>query len=152
MRITSSVEYATRLMVTLARSYGKAPLSADKLSESENVPADYVNQILLRLKRAGLVDSQRGLGGGYSLSRAPGEIRLGQVLSAVEGRIFETVCDKYEAGKKDCRHQGHCGISSVWARLETLIENYFDNITLAGLLEENPEACGKVAAMLDRIR
>src|SRR5438128_1522628 len=122
MRITSSIEYAARLMVELARPHGEAAtVSAEKLSRSENVPADYVNQILLRLKRAGLVESRRGSGGGYALSRAPSEIKLGDVLRAVEGRIFDNVCEKYTSGKSDCHHQGGCSISPVWQKLGALI-------------------------------
>jgi Rrf2 family protein len=151
MKITSSMEYATRLIVTLARDHGQAALSAERLSESENVPSDYVNQLLLRLKRAGLVSSQRGSSGGYALSRSPEDISLGQVLRAVEGTIFEDVCGKYSDGRKDCHHQGSCSITPVWQKLGALIEQYFDSITLAQLLDEKPGACGKVEAMLSRI-
>lgn len=129
------MEYATRLMVSLAKSHGDTAVSADKLSAAENVPVDYVNQLLLRLKRAGLVESHRGQHGGYALSRAAGEITLGQVLRAVEGEIFEDVCEKYQDGKRDCRNQGHCGISPVWRKLGRLIEEYFDGITLQSLTE-----------------
>ena len=80
MRITSSIEYATRLMTTLARAYGSAPLPTERLSESDNVPADYVSQILVKLRRAGLVTSHRGSAGGYALSRPPAEITLGAVV------------------------------------------------------------------------
>lgn len=151
MKITSSTEYATRLMVTLARGYGQAAMSAEKLSDSEHVPIDYVNQLLMRLRRAGLIESRRGTGGGYSLSRPPEQIKLGEVLKAVEGRIFEDVCEKYAAAEKDCHHQGSCVISPVWQKLGALIEQYFDGITLTQLLEEKPGACGKVEAMLSRI-
>ncbi|MBI3551892.1 MAG: Rrf2 family transcriptional regulator [Elusimicrobia bacterium] len=151
MKITSSTEYATRLIVNLGRTFGAAAVSTEKLSESENVPADYVNQLLLRLKRAGLVQSHRGSGGGYSLSRSPEKITLGEVLRAVEGTIFEDVCGKYNDGRKDCHHQGHCGISPVWQKLAALIEQYFDSITLAHLMEEKAGSCGKVEAMLGRI-
>jgi Rrf2 family transcriptional regulator, iron-sulfur cluster assembly transcription factor len=151
MKITSSTEYATRLMVALARAHGQAALSAERLSESENVPADYVNQLLLRLKRAGLAESHRGSGGGYCLSLPPEQIALGQILRAVEGSIFEDVCGKYTDGNKDCRHQGGCAISPVWQKLGELIERYFDSITLAQLLETSPESCGKAEMMLSRI-
>ena len=150
MKITSSVEYATRIMVALARSHGGAKLPAEKLSESENVPVDYVNQILLRLRRAGLVESHRGLGGGYSLAREPSRVTLGEVARAVEGRIFEDVCGRYDEGEKDCHHQGNCSISPVWHRLGAMIEEYFDGISLSRLLEEQG-TCGKVAVMLDKI-
>jgi Rrf2 family protein len=138
-------------MVSLGRSYGRATLTTDKLSESENVPADYVNQLLLKVKRAGLVESHRGSGGGYRLSRAPAEITLGQIVRAVQGEIFEGVCDKYEGGEKDCHHQGHCSITPVWQRLGRLIEDYFDGITLEKLLAEQGGACGRVAAVFDKI-
>ncbi len=150
MKITSSMEYATRLMVGLARSHGQQAVTAERLSSAENVPVDYVNQLLLRLKRAGLLDSHRGSGGGYTLSRAPAEITLGQVLRAVEGKIFEDVCEKYTRGKRDCHHQAHCGISPVWQKLGAMIEAYFDGITLAQLLEETG-ACGRAAAMLEQL-
>lgn len=151
MRITSSIEYATRLMVALGRQYGRATLSAEKLAASENVPSDYVNQLLLRLRRAGLVQSHRGTAGGYALSRPPAEVTLGQVVRAVEGKVFESVCEKYDGGKKDCHHQDGCGISPVWARLGDLIERYFDGITLTQLMADAPGSCGKVVAMLEKI-
>lgn len=152
MRITSSIEYATRLMVCLARAYGEEPLSADKLSQAENVPSDYVNQLLLRLKRGGLVVSQRGTGGGYILSRKPEQIKLGDVLRAVEGRIFEDVCERYTDGSKDCRHQGRCGISPVWQKLGALIEGYLDGIDLSQLAAPAQAAtCGKLAAVFDQL-
>ena len=136
MKITSSIEYASRLMVTLAREHGRTHLSAERLSECDNVPADYVSQLLVKLRRAGLVVSHRGSAGGYSLSRPPEEITLGQVARAVDGEIFEDVCGKYEGGAKDCRHQSGCAISPVWRRLGALVTEYFESVTLAGMLAE----------------
>jgi Rrf2 family protein len=150
MKITSSMEYAARLMVGLARTHGQKAVSADRLSSDESVPVDYVNQLLLRLKRAGLVESQRGSGGGYTLSRPPAEVSLGQVLRAVEGKIFEDVCGKYSGGKRDCHHQTHCGISPVWQKLGRMIEDYFDGIRLSELLEEKG-SCGRVEALLGQL-
>lgn len=152
MKITSSMEYATRLTVSLARVYGQNAVTADKLSALENVPTDYVNQLLLRLKRAGLVASHRGIGGGYALSRPPEDVTLGEVLRAVEGKIFEDVCEKYASAQKDCRHQSACGISPVWQRLGKMIESYFDGITLARLVEEADGSCGKAVVMLENLR
>lgn len=149
LKISSSTEYATRLMVALARSRGAAAVSAERLSESENVPADFVNQLLLRLKRAGLVESRRGAGGGYALALPPEKVTLAQVLTAVEGSVFEDVCGKYNEGDKDCHHQRGCGISPVWRRLGELVEGYAGGITLADLLDETG-ACGRVAALLDK--
>lgn len=151
MRITSSIEYATRLMTTLARAYGTAPLPAERLSESDNVPSDYVSQILVKLRRAGLVVSHRGSAGGYALSRPPAEITLGAVVRAVDGDVFEDVCGKYDAGAKDCRHQGGCTISAVWQKLGGLVTQYFESVTLAAILADKPADCGAVPAWLEKI-
>ncbi|MDE2237953.1 MAG: Rrf2 family transcriptional regulator, partial [Elusimicrobia bacterium] len=122
-------------------------VTAESLSVSENVPANYVNQLLRRLKRAGLLRSHRGSGGGYALSRPAAQITLGQVLRAVEGDLFEDVCGKYTGLKKDCRRQGRCGLSPVWQGLGELIEAYFEGITLARLLEES-EGCARTASLI----
>lgn len=145
MKITSSIEYATRLMVSLARSRGQHPVPAERLASSENVPVDYVNQLLLRLRRAGLVESHRGTAGGYSLSREPALITLGEIVRAVDGEIFEDVCRKYGAGDRDCRHQGQCSISPVWKQLGLLIERYFESVTLAGILEQQGQGCASLS-------
>ncbi len=142
MRITSSIEYATRLMVALAAEHGGAPVPAERLAESDNIPADYVSQILAKLRRAGLVTSHRGSAGGYALSRKPAEITLAQVVRAVDGEIFEEVCGRYEAGTKDCRHQGKCSISPVWTKLGDLVTGYFESVTLAAILKQKAGACG----------
>lgn len=151
MKITSSIEYATRLMVTLAAEHGKAPLPAERLAEIDNVPADYVSQILVKLRRAGLVTSHRGSAGGYSLSRVPRDITLEQVVRAVDGAVFDDVCVRYDAGSKDCRHQGHCAISPVWTKLGEIVTRYFEGVTLAAILEQKTGACGAVPPWLEKL-
>lgn len=146
MRITSSVEYATRLMTALAREHAGAPVSAEKLAGADNIPADYVSQLLVKLRRAGLVESRRGSSGGYALAKAPGVIKLCDIVRAVDGEVFEDVCGKYEKGTKDCRHQGDCSISPVWKRLGAMVTQYFDSVTLGDILEERPGRCGGAAA------
>jgi len=151
MRITSSIEYATRLMVTLASAHGGAPVPAERLAEADNVPGDYVSQILVKLRRAGLVTSHRGSAGGYSLSREPSEITLAQVVRAVDGAVFEEVCGRYDAGTKDCRHQGQCSISPVWTKLGDLVTGYFESVTLAAILEQKAGACGAAPEWLEKL-
>lgn len=146
MRITSSVEYATRLMTALGREHAGAPVSAERLAAADNIPADYVSQLLVKLRRAGLVESRRGSAGGYALSRPPDEITLGHIVRAVDGEVFEDVCGKYEKGKKDCRHQDGCSISPVWRRLGAMVTQYFDSVTLAAILDERGARCGGAAA------
>ncbi len=151
MRITSSIEYATRLMTSVARAYGQAPLPAERLASAENIPSDYVSQILVKLRRAGLVSSHRGSAGGYALSRPPAQITLGQVVRAVDGVVFEDVCEKFSDGDKDCHHQNGCSISPVWQRLSTLVTDYFESVTLASILDEKTASCGTAPAWLAKL-
>ncbi|MBI4052359.1 MAG: Rrf2 family transcriptional regulator [Elusimicrobia bacterium] len=136
MRITSSSEYGTRIMVQLGRSYPKAVHSAEALSEMENIPRDYVDQILMRLRRAGLIQSFRGASGGYALARSADKISMGDIFRSVEGEIFEDTCQKYSKGELKCRHQDGCNIRPVWMKLAEMVEGYLDTIYLAQLIEE----------------
>lgn len=135
MRISSSVEYGMRVMVRLAQERGGTPVSAETLSTSENVPKDYVDQILRRLRQAGLVASVRGPAGGYALCREPKAISVGDVMRALEHDIFDDTCERYVEGDQDCRHQERCGLRPVWRRLEALIEGFLDGVTLDRILE-----------------
>lgn len=110
-----------------------------------------MSQILGKLRRGGLVVSHRGSTGGYSLSRPPAEITLGQVVRAVDGDVFEDVCERYDGGAKDCSHQGGCSISPVWQKLGALVTGYFESVTLAQILAEKPAGCGGVPAWLEKI-
>ena len=138
-------------MVTMAREYGRAPCPAERLADGDNIPGDYVSQILVKLRRGGLVVSRRGSTGGYVLSRRPDEITLGQVVRALDGDIFEDVCEKYDGGRKDCRHQEHCSISPVWRRLGDLVTGYLESVTLASILAQKSGSCGSVPAWIDKI-
>ncbi len=149
MRITSSIEYATRLMTALARAHGGEPVAAERLAESDNVPADYVSQILLKLRRAGLVESRRGSAGGYALSRPPERITLSEVVRAVDGDVFEDVCEKYDSGEKNCRHQDACSISPVWRGLGEAVTRYLESVTLASILDGSAGSCGAAPRWLE---
>ena len=136
MRISASVEYAARVLVQLARLPAGEALSAERLSKLENIPRAYVDQIFQRLRRAGLVESQRGAHGGYVLGRPPQALTVGMMIRAVEGSIFEDVCEKYASGEHQCSHLSGCNIRPVWQRLTSLVEGFFDKVTVQDLLAE----------------
>ncbi len=138
MKITSSLEYGMRLMAAIAKEDGGAPLSAEKLSREENIPLDYTNQILWKLKSAGVISSRRGSGGGYSLARPPHEITMDRVVIALEGSIFEDVCSKYADAPRECHHQSGCSLSPLWRRLGALLTEFFSSTTLEDLIRREP--------------
>ncbi|OIO10820.1 MAG: hypothetical protein AUJ52_03215 [Elusimicrobia bacterium CG1_02_63_36] len=149
LKISSSVEYATRIMVRLSELGDEETASAERLSVSENVPRDYVDQILQRLRRAGLVLSRRGALGGYRLARAPGGISIGNILHAVDDGVFESVCDKYADGSNQCAHTEGCSIRPVWRRLELLVDDYLSKVSLTQLTETEDCVSSRVSALFE---
>src|SRR5207237_9880024 len=93
MRVTTWAEYGLIVSVHLAKRAGQGPVAARELSEHERLPHDYVEQILLRLRRAGLVESVRGARGGYMLARPPQAVSVKAVIEACEHVTFEVTCD-----------------------------------------------------------
>src|SRR4051794_21348176 len=116
MRVTTWTEYSLIISLHLARR-GRgvgAPVAARELADTERLPADYVEQILLRLRRAGLVESVRGAKGGYYLARDPGSISVRDVMSASEHQTFEVNCESHPVDEERCRPGGACSIRPVW--------------------------------------
>src|SRR3954449_8727422 len=108
-------EYGVRMMVELARHHGAGPVSLAEMADHENLPRPYLEQLVVSLREAGLVHSTRGAHGGYQLSRAPGDIRMGEVLRALEGPIAPMVCaseDPAHAGV--CERTGYCTVNHLW--------------------------------------
>ncbi|MBI4054823.1 MAG: Rrf2 family transcriptional regulator [Elusimicrobia bacterium] len=140
MRMTSASEYAMRIMGQMVHCYDKSTLTAEELSHLENIQRDYVDQLLLKLRRAKLIQSRRGAQGGYRLSLAPEKITVADVVEAVERDLLEDTCDKYSYGKMQCRHTVTCSIRPIWRALAQKIENFLRGVTLDELQREEVEA------------
>lgn len=139
LKISSSVEYGSRIIVHLAAQKADDPITAEDLSESENIPRDYVDQLLMRLRRADIVVSRRGARGGYLLAKPAKDISVGSVMRAVDDGVFESICEKYSDGDQVCAHTDECGIRPVWQRLASLVEEFLDQVSITELQES--EAC-----------
>ncbi len=134
-------EYGVRLMVELARHYGRGPVSLAEVADHEALPRPYLEQLVVSLREAGLVASTRGAHGGYQLTRAPVEIRMGTVLRALEGPIAPMICaseDPAHAGL--CERTGFCTVNVLWTRVRDAISTALDSITLADLARPRPDA------------
>ena len=141
MRVTTWTEYSLIITIHLARRRATAagPIAARELAEQERLPADYVEQILLRLRRAGLVESVRGAKGGYFLGRSPAEISVRDVMTASEHQTFEMNCDHHPVNAERCAPGAACSIRPVWVALQQRIDDLLGGITLADLLKQEPE-------------
>lgn len=139
MRVTTWAEYGLIVSLSLAKRAGQGPVAARELAELERLPHDYVEQILLRLRRAGLVDSVRGAKGGYHLGREPEAITVKDVIEASEHVTFEVNCDLHPVDPQRCSPDASCSIRPVWRMLEQRINELLGGITLADLLHDEPE-------------
>ena len=116
VRVSTRGDYACRALLSLTlHAEGQGPTSVRDIAERTGLPQPYLEQILLALKGAGLVRSKRGVGGGYTLARPPAEIRLNEIISAVDGPI--TLGDFGEPHQDgSCDHEGQCVLLAIWSR------------------------------------
>lgn len=135
MRVSTRGDYACRALLSLAlRVDEPGPTSVRDIAERTALPQPYLEQILLALKGAGLVRSKRGVGGGYVLARDPADIRLSEILSAVDGPI--TLGDFGEPHADGaCDHEGQCVLLSIWKAAGDVMRAHLDGYTLASIVE-----------------
>jgi Rrf2 family cysteine metabolism transcriptional repressor len=127
-------EYGVRLMVELARHHGEGPVSLADVADHEELPRPYLEQLVVSLREAGLVLSTRGARGGYTLARPPEEIRMGDVLRALEGPIVPMVCAAHDREQSDvCGRTTFCTVNTLWIRVRDAISDAVDSLTLADL-------------------
>lgn len=134
MRITTWAEYGLICSLHLARRAGEGPVTGREIAAGERLPADYVEQILLRLRRAGLVNSTRGARGGYSLARPADEISVRQVIAASELGTFDLHCVSHPVGEERCAESQSCSIRPVWMMLQQKIDDVLESVHLGDLL------------------
>lgn len=134
MRITTWAEYGLICALHLARRAGEGPITGREIAAGERLPADYVEQILLRLRRAGLVTSTRGARGGYSLARSADEISVREVIAASELATFDLHCVSHPVGEERCAESQSCSIRPVWMMLQRKIDDVLESVHLGDLL------------------
>jgi Rrf2 family iron-sulfur cluster assembly transcriptional regulator len=135
MRITTRGRYALRASLALAKiGKDRAPVSINTLAEEENISSVFLEQIFFKLRKAGIVSSVRGPGGGFYFARPLDKLTLKEILDAAGEDLSLTNCDKKQ--EQDCPRIGACLSHSVWAGVTDLINEYFSNITLAAILEK----------------
>lgn len=139
MRVTTWAEYGLIVSVNLARRAGTGPVAARELAEQEKLPHDYVEQILLRLRRAALVESVRGAKGGYLLARDAHEISVKDVMEASEHVTFEVNCDHHQVDAQRCSPDSACSIRPVWRMLERRINEVLAGVSLADLTQDESQ-------------
>lgn len=135
MRFSKKSEYALRALIELTDQYDRKLLQRHEIGKRQNIPVEFLEQILLSLKNAGLLTSRRGVGGGYSLLKDPDTITLGQVIRILDGPLAPIACVSKTAYQKckDCPHADtrNCPIQSVMLDVRNAIADILDNYTLS---------------------
>ncbi len=144
MRITTLAEYGVICALHLAKRTDDAPITGREIAASERLPVDYVEQILLRLRRADIVKSTRGARGGYSLARPAREISVRDVIAASELTTFDLHCVSHPVEEERCSSAHECSIRPVWLMLQHRIDEVLEGVRLSDLLHEEHEVRARV--------
>jgi len=131
MKLSTKGRYATRIMVYLAMQQQGVPCRKQEIAEAEGISADYVEQILIRLKAAGLVSSHRGARGGFSLTRPPADVTVEEVLQATEGPVTLVACTE-----EGCERETICVTRNIWRAAEVALSEVFSGTVIAELAKE----------------
>ena len=130
MLLGTKARYAVMAMVELS-SRGEGPVTLAQLAESQEIPLPYLEQIFAKLRRAELVRSVRGPGGGYALSRPARETNIADIIDAVEESVKMTRCEGHSAAPGGCMTAGtRCATHDLWEGLGEHIVSYLSGITL----------------------
>jgi Rrf2 family transcriptional regulator, cysteine metabolism repressor len=121
-------------MAQLARRYGSGPASLTEIAQQEDLPRAYLEQLVISLRDAELVQSTRGAHGGYELTRPPEQMVMGDVLRALEGPIAPMICVTDDPDHLTCERSGHCTVNFMWVRVRDAIAGALDSMTLADLV------------------
>ncbi|WP_346795692.1 Fe-S cluster assembly transcriptional regulator IscR [Halomonas sp. Bachu 37] len=131
MRLTTKGRYAVTAMLDLALHDEKGPISLAAISQRQEISLSYLEQLFARLRRAGLVKSVRGPGGGYLLAIAATHISVSRVIDAVNETVDATRCK----GLSDCQQGATCLTHHLWCELSDQIRGFLDDMTLAQLIQ-----------------
>jgi Rrf2 family protein len=143
MRVSAKADYAARAAVELSTATDK-PMKADRIAEAQDIPAKFLETILLELKHAGIVRSQRGPDGGYTLARPPEEISVADVIRAVDGPLANVRGDRPE----NMEYAGAAApLTDVWIAVRAALRDILETTTLANL--RDGQLPPRVAALAD---
>ena len=144
MRITTQAEYGLICALHLARRVPDGPVTGRDIAAAERLPGDYVEQIMLKLRRAEIVRSTRGAHGGYQLARPADQITVRDVIAAAEHSTFEVHCTSHPVEEARCSSSHNCSIRPVWMLLQQRIDDVLGSVRLSDLLLEESEVRERV--------
>ena len=142
MKLSKKSEYALRALVCLASPEAPAMLSIQEIARRERAPKKFLEQVLLALNKAGIVQSVRGKAGGYALRGEPGTVSLGDIVRAVDGPVAPLPCANHDAPVKcaACPSLEHCWLRSLMLEVSDAVKAVLDHVTLAEMCRRAEES------------
>lgn len=138
MKLSTKGRYGLRAMVDLADHQETNPVSISSISARQDISISYLEQLLAKLRKAGLVKSVRGAQGGYVLTRKAEEISVGEILNILEGDLTPVNCTELSNNdEKSCNGSQYCVTKYVWQRINDSIQDTVNNIWLSELVEDS---------------
>jgi Rrf2 family iron-sulfur cluster assembly transcriptional regulator len=132
MRLTTKGRYAVTAMIDIALHREQGPVSVTEVAERQGISSAYLEQLFSKMKRAGLLRSVRGPGGGYELSRSLAQVTVSEIIAAVGEGVDATRCQ----GAADCQDGATCLTHDLWSALSSHIDRFLSSVTLEALLAE----------------
>ena len=142
MRLSTKGRYGLKAMIDIALEYGKGRMSVNQLAEKQGISVAYLEQLIAALKKAGLVDSARGASGGYTLSRPPEDICVGEVLRALEGSTAILDCVGVD-DSAECSNACSCSARPLWIKLQQKIDEVLNSTTIKEMADDYSARSGK---------
>ncbi|WP_310604190.1 RrF2 family transcriptional regulator [Anaerosporobacter sp.] len=137
MKLSTKGRYGLRAMLDLALNSTEEAIALSGVAERQNISISYLEQLVAKLKKAGLVNSIRGAQGGYVLAKPANEISVGDILRALEGDLNPVDCAEVMGGESTCSGADLCVTKYVWKRISDSINSAVDEIMLSELVEES---------------
>lgn len=134
MNLSQKCQYAVRAVLELAKQYGQGPIPISQIAASQAIPQRFLEIILNELRPTGLIESRRGIQGGYLLARDPATISVGDIIRLVEGPLDPVKC----IGDKNspCALKDNCALVGLWSRAKAAVEAVYDGASFHDLVEE----------------
>lgn len=144
MKLSTRSRYGTRLMIYLALNYGRGVVFLKEIAGKEGLSEKYLGQIIIPLKSAGLVISERGASGGYALGRSPENITLKDIVEVLEGGIELVDCIRTD---ESCVRAAECITREIWTGLSETVKKYLEALSLDALAAKARERQGSLSGI-----
>lgn len=135
MNLSQKCQYAIRAILELAKHYGEGPVVISQIAANQAIPQRFLENILNELRPTGLIESRRGMQGGYLLTRDPADISVGEIIRLVDGPLDPVKCIGDRNGPC-CPIKDNCALFHLWTRAKEAVEEVYDNASFRDLVDQ----------------